>query len=316
MNEFKALLEKLGLTEDCDNNKYCKAGKTFKFDNEYIVGNYWYYESESFIINIHDFYIKKDTIIENNHRFGEIVFFSSSYLKCANGECISPYQNLSSNIVFVNDAKDYNLKFLLHGNFPYSSVGINFKENLLKEYLPLNDQHKLLNIFFDTRKLIVNPLAKLSESIINCTMAEPAAKIFFEAKAKEWLSITLDAYFNQNTTTISKNDELALDSVINYINDHFSLNIPQQILEQISTMSGTKLKKLFKQRYHMSITEYTQRKRMNIAENLITTASLNIKDIAKSVGYTSHSRFSILFKKYKGISPKDMLKITNKNKED
>ena len=91
-----------------------------------------------------------------------------------------------------------------------------------------------------------------------------------------------------------------------YLNYHYALHTPQEILEKISMMSGTKLKKLFRQKYHSSITEYSQRKRMNIAETLLLNSSLRIQDIAKAVGYSSHSRFSACFKKYKGIRPREM----------
>ena len=85
----------------------------------------------------------------------------------------------------------------------------------------------------------------------------------------------------------------------------------QKTLEKISMMSGTKLKKLFKQKYQSSITEYTQRRRMNIAEMLLLTSSLKIQDKAEAVGYSSHSKFSACFKKYKGIYPREIKKTTN-----
>ena len=68
-------------------------------------------------------------------------------------------------------------------------------------------------------------------------------------------------------------------------------------------MSKTKLKNAFKLKYNMTITEYTQRRRMSMAEQLLETPHLSIKDVALTVGYQSHSRFSSLFKKYMGIYP-------------
>ena len=59
----------------------------------------------------------------------------------------------------------------------------------------------------------------------------------------------------------------------------------------------------------MTITEYTQRRRINIAENLLLTTDLEIKDIAKSVGYKSASRFSTIVKRYKGLFPKELRKF-------
>ena len=45
----------------------------------------------------------------------------------------------------------------------------------------------------------------------------------------------------------------------------------------------------------MTITEYIQQLRMALAEQLLMTTQLEIKEVAIAVGYTSHSRFSSLF---------------------
>lgn len=91
-----------------------------------------------------------------------------------------------------------------------------------------------------------------------------------------------------------------------FLDDHFAMNVNQETLEKISKMSGTKLKNLFKEKYCQSITEYTQRKRMNVAETLLLNTELPIKEIAESVGYTSHSKFSIYYKRYKGKLPSEV----------
>lgn len=64
----------------------------------------------------------------------------------------------------------------------------------------------------------------------------------------------------------------------------------------------------------MTITEYIQRRRMALADHLLMTTQLEIKEVAIVVGYTSHSRFSSLFRKYVGVYPHD-IKKQPKNKE-
>lgn len=91
--------------------------------------------------------------------------------------------------------------------------------------------------------------------------------------------------------------------------------IPQDLLDKIAMMSKTKLKTAFKTKYHMTITEYIQRRRMALAEHLLMTIQLEIKEVAIAVGYTSHSRFVSLFKKYIGVYPHDIKKQTTPNKE-
>ncbi len=53
---------------------------------------------------------------------------------------------------------------------------------------------------------------------------------------------------------------------------------------------------------------------MNMAENLLLNSTLRIQDIAEAVGYSSHSKFTACYKKYKGIYPKDAKKyLSRKN---
>ena len=103
-----------------------------------------------------------------------------------------------------------------------------------------------------------------------------------------------------------------MENIAAYIDDHYATSISQKTLEKIAMMSGTKLKKLFKQKYQFTITEYTQRRRMNMAEILLLNSSLKIQDIAEAVGYSSHSKFSACFKRYKGIYPKDIKKYASR----
>ncbi|MEA4963171.1 helix-turn-helix domain-containing protein [Lutispora sp.] len=313
MSRFQDFLEEMGWEACLNCSKYCHAGKTVYIQNEDMDGLYWWYETEHFIIDIHDFFIKREKMADSFPDMSRFMTFSSSYIKSANGECFSPYQTLTANTMFVASMENTNFRFLLHANFPFLSVGVNIKKKMITDYLSSHmetNPKTVSEVFFDTRELVTKPLEKLANSILNCNMSSPAAEIFLEAKAKEWLSITLDAYFNKETEkSISVPDEKAIVNVANYISDHYALDIPQELLEKIAMMSGTKLKNLFKQKYQMSITEYAQRKRMNIAETLLSTTKLEIRDVAKSVGYTSHSRFTTLFKKYKGIYPREVKKL-------
>ena len=60
---------------------------------------------------------------------------------------------------------------------------------------------------------------------------------------------------NNKDVRISKDDDKALKDEANYLDDHYALDVSQQTLEKIASMSGTKLKKIFKQKYQLSITE-------------------------------------------------------------
>ena len=302
--------------ESTDNTRYSSAGHTFHFNTDDAEGIYWFYEGDNFTIDIHDVFIKKEIIHTSFAGLDNFYSFYSSYLVTANGESFNPYQNLSSDSLYVINTKNAeNHKFILHKNSPYLGIGINFKQSMIDEYLSSckNKVHNYEDLFFNTSTITNKPLGKIAKDILNCKMVSPAAEIFFESKAKEWLSITIDSFLNKYNNPISLSDNVALKNVVNYIDDHYATSISQKTLEKISAMSGTKLKKLFKQKYQCTITEYTQRRRMNMAEILLLNSSLKIQDIAEAVGYSSHSKFSTCFKKYKGLYPKDIKKYSSKN---
>ncbi|EMD17144.1 hypothetical protein HMPREF9943_00515 [Eggerthia catenaformis OT 569 = DSM 20559] len=316
MSVFYDFVKNFFSTNECvGNTKYSTVGHTFHFNTDDAEGIFWFYEGENFTIDIHDVFIKKEIIHTSFSGLDNFYFLYSSYLVTANGESFNPYQNLSSNSLYVintKNSKDY--RFILHKNSPYLGIGINFKQSMIDEYLSSckNKVHNYEDLFFNTSTITNKPLEKIARDILNCKMVSPAAEIFFESKAKEWLSITMDSFLNKYNDPIPLADDVALKNVVNYIDDHYATSIPQKTLEKISAMSGTKLKKLFKQKYQCTITEYTQRRRMNMAEILLLNSSLKIQDIAEAVGYSSHSKFSTCFKKYKGFYPKDIKKYAKK----
>lgn len=315
-NYYEFVKEYLGGNECSINNKYSKVGHTFCLNTEELEGLYWFYEADSFIVDIHDFFLKKEIIHSCLPDISEFMSFSTSYIITANGESFNPYQSLSNNSLYVVDLDNLkdNYQILLHENFPYLGVGINFKKQMIEEYFAkIKNENNISysDIFNNNTPILTKDLEPLAKDILECKMFSPAAEVFFEAKAKEWISVIINSFINKNDIRISLEDDKALENVANYLDDHYSINVSQKTLEKISMMSGTKLKKLFKQKYQSSITEYTQRRRMNIAEMLLLNSSLKIQDVAEAVGYSSHSKFSACFKKYKGIYPREIKKIAS-----
>lgn len=315
MKSFESLVEQYGKKICYDESAYSPVGKLYSINNDYWEGRYWYYESDKFVIDIYDLYIKKDYIENNMNAMSDYIYLISNYIISVSGEWLNPYRAIEPYSMFIMDTDKPARKYILHGNSRLHMVGMKFKKSMFDEQLLKRLDLKardMAEIFIETQRAVTNEISKIAEGILRCRMKEVPAEIFFEAKAQEWLSITLNAYENRIIkNTLTKADHTAIENVAKYIEDHYSLNISQKFLEKMVAMSGTKLKSLFKEKYKMTITEFTQRKRMNIAENLLLSTDLPISNIAQSVGYSSFSRFSTLFKRYKGIYPKDVKKITS-----
>lgn len=303
----------MGVEEAEINNNYSPAGHLFSWDTEDMVGDYWFYQSDNFIIDIHNFHVKREVLQDKGHSMADYVSIYTTYLISGNGERFNPYQTLTPNSLYSIDFDhlENNCCFLLHENSNYLGVAIGFKKDVLNKYLAsikISPEIFYSEFFLNKQSILTKVLEPIAMDILNCRMESPAAEIFFNAKANEWISVIIDTFLKRENIKISPDDKMALEDVRKYLDDHYAMNVNQKTLEKISMMSGTKLKKLFKDTYHQTIKEYTRRKRMNIAEVLLLNSNLPIKEIAESVGYSSHSKFSTYYKKYKGKFPSEVRK--------
>ena len=135
-----------------------------------------------------------------------------------------------------------------------------------------------------------------------------ASRITVEAKIYEIISY-LASYLKENRLNeengqpINKTDLQALAELTHYMDEHYSFNITLQTLSTIACISESKMKKLFKSVYNMSITEYIQRKRISVAEHMLIQTDLTIAEISRIVGYSNPSRLIEIFKRYYGFTP-------------
>jgi AraC-like DNA-binding protein len=107
---------------------------------------------------------------------------------------------------------------------------------------------------------------------------------------------------------ISDEDKLIVKRAKQYLLSHY---IDSPTIKQIAHFCATnesKLKKLFKQTYEITIHEYIQKLKLEKANLLLKDKILNIGEIANEVGYKHQGYFSKLFFQKYGVYPKDLLK--------
>lgn len=97
------------------------------------------------------------------------------------------------------------------------------------------------------------------------------------------------------------------DFMIEHIMEHYTL----EELSQRFDLSLSLMKKNFKEVYGNSIYAYLRNYRMQMAEQLLQKADLNISQVAETVGYANPAKFSAAFKKAKGIAPKAFQKMAD-----
>lgn len=94
---------------------------------------------------------------------------------------------------------------------------------------------------------------------------------------------------------------------------NFAIKLEKQIardftLEEIALETGltqAKLQEGFKLLYNNTVTEYIRNTRLETARDLIANSEMNISEVVYSIGLSSRSYFSKIFKAKYGISPSD-----------
>lgn len=98
---------------------------------------------------------------------------------------------------------------------------------------------------------------------------------------------------------------LAKDIVKNPSFDYSLENLSQQ-----SGLSQAKLQEGFKLMFARTVTEYIRHIRLEEARDLIANSELNISEIVYTIGFSSRSYFSKIFKKKYNISPSEFKSIS------
>ena len=96
-----------------------------------------------------------------------------------------------------------------------------------------------------------------------------------------------------------------VQQVRQYLVEHLDSHVTQAELAQRYHISLTSLKQV----YGLPINTYLRRCRVQHAEQLLFTTDLSILEIAQRVGYDSPSRFAAMFKREKGITPRECRRV-------
>lgn len=94
----------------------------------------------------------------------------------------------------------------------------------------------------------------------------------------------------------------------NKILEEPSINYSLDQLSRDTGLSQAKLQEGFKFLYGRTVTEYIRHVRLETARDLMETKELNISQIVYSIGFTSRSYFSKIFKQKYGMTPMELKK--------
>ncbi|MCL2111759.1 MAG: AraC family transcriptional regulator [Clostridiales bacterium] len=109
---------------------------------------------------------------------------------------------------------------------------------------------------------------------------------------------------------IENNGNLAvyLKHAIDFINENLENPISPKMVADAVHLSSGYLMLLFKNHMNTSIMEYTYKRRIEKSKELLADPSQKISQVAMAVGIPNSQYFSVLFKKYTNMTPKEYRK--------
>jgi len=235
--------------------------------------------------------------------------------------------NFSSNIKFIyKDKKEHILKkdFFLLGlssNKFYVEVPLEKEKPLLefvigiKEELFLKLAHPIKNIqeymkkahkqgYYVLKDLQIDTLqVELFNNFKDQKSFEDILKnIYLESKASTLLHHTIERIAQTFNKSIDKNRISSLERAKEIILQEYSQNLSIKNIAYKSAINECYLKKDFKEYFGMTIADMLQKRRLEVAKELLRD-NFNVKEVAIKVGYKHSGHFSKLFFNYYHIIP-------------
>ncbi|WMJ82437.1 phosphoenolpyruvate hydrolase family protein [Clostridium sp. MB40-C1] len=103
-----------------------------------------------------------------------------------------------------------------------------------------------------------------------------------------------------------------VEFVKEYVYQNYMHDILFSDLAKVAHVSRSYLSTLFKREVGCTFSEYLVKFRIEKAVEILRRENIQLSEVAALVGYKDYAQFSKMFKKYKGIPPKE-IKLKNKN---
>ena len=90
---------------------------------------------------------------------------------------------------------------------------------------------------------------------------------------------------------------------VTFIQDNLEKDLSIKLISQSINVSKSVLYKKFRDRFHCTVGEYINRKRVEQSRKLLTSSSLSMEEISQQCGFSSASYFTKIFKQHTGTTP-------------
>jgi AraC-like DNA-binding protein len=265
--------------------------QSFVFYHELNPFSRWHYHPEFELVLINKG-VGKRMVGDSIDRFdeGDLVFLGSNL----------PHEWLCDKEYYTNEG------------FIGEAIVIHFREDFLGgQFFKTPETKRLLKLMEVSAQgclLKGETKKKITDLLIRMTLEDNETKFYTLFEIFKLLTKT-DEYELLSSPNFTANFQAVngqgLQKVIEYIMQNFRKKIQMKDLLEVANMSSTAFSVFFKKNYNMSFSEYLLKVRIGYACNLLTDSSRSISQISFDAGFENLSNFNRLFKKAKGVTPKE-----------
>lgn len=141
------------------------------------------------------------------------------------------------------------------------------------------------------------------KEIISYSKKGVMQKLFVEAKIIKLLMLVFEQFNEKDAVHTSSPIS---SRVRKFIDENYHQNIRAEELGNLMGVSQNRIRKAFKEQYHITAAHYLLELRMLKARKMIIDENIMIKEIAIECGYEYVQNFTRAFKKKFGVSPENM----------
>lgn len=124
------------------------------------------------------------------------------------------------------------------------------------------------------------------------------------------------AYAHAVSVLTDKTYSMHVNHALKYIQNHYSEEITLEILANHTQLSPVYLSSIIKKETKISLSDNINKIRIIQSKNLLMYTNKSLNEIAYDVGYNYQNHFSLVFKKFTGITPFEFRKKYGQNTND
>ncbi|QLG44985.1 helix-turn-helix domain-containing protein [Costertonia aggregata] len=271
----------------------------------------------------YDVTFNEDTLIIRNTPVTNPIYF----LYCAEGQMSHSFGingkqrslNQFQTGIFASDpSRDTCLFFRKDQAVKLSSITVNthashtddenlnlLQEQLLKTFMPKEDKE----IFAYTGSYNLK-IAEKMQQLETIKQGGIVRRLLIKGIVHMMLALEIEQHnmdmknSEKNFGSLTRSEMDTVHELSNFIQNYPEVKYTLAYLSKKAGMSPAKLQEGFKLLHNRTVSDYIRNVRVETAENLIKTTDLNISEIVYTVGLTSRSYFSKIFKQKYNCSPK------------